>query len=178
MIVECLQRHLAVCAVADLPSFTKRDPKFWNVISLLGPQTPNPVKVNFRDHHRAHFDDVADAKAGTGGTIVNAATMRAVLKFVDDRSGQPILVHCVMGISRSPAAALVLLLRGLISSGEERPAQAAVETLLTIRPIARPNPLVLEIGLQCFLSEGDAKHTTNQVMERLRFLGSASSESA
>lgn len=177
MYIECLQRHLAVCAVADLPSFTRRDPKFWNLISLLGPQTPSPVKVNFKDHHRAHFDDVADAKAATGGTIVNAATMRAILKFVDDRPGQPILVHCVMGISRSPAAVLVLLLRGMISSGEEHPADAAVESLLTIRPIARPNPLVLEIGLQCFLSEGDAKQISNQAMERLRFLGSASSES-
>lgn len=180
MFIACIQRHLAVCSLTELPALTKRDPKFWNVISLLGPQSPSPTKVNFRDHHRAHFDDVCavpSTNAEAGGVVVNAPTMRGILKFVDDRPGQPILVHCVMGISRSPAMALVLLLRGLIAGGETSPAKAALESLVTIRPQARPNPLVLQTGLECFITESKAKRLTAQVLEKFRAFGSATSDS-
>ena len=180
MFIACLQRHLAVCALAELPAFTKRDQKFWNVISLLGPQSPSPTKVNFRDHYRAHFDDVCAApstNAESGGVVVSSPTMRGVLKFVDDRPGQPILVHCVAGISRSPAAVLVLLLRGLIAAGDAMPVQTSMETLLTIRPQARPNPLVLQTGLECFLSASEAKRLAERAMEFLRASGSTASES-
>lgn len=181
MFIACIERHLAVCSLTELPAFTKRDPKFWNVISLLGPQSPSPAKVNFRDHHRAHFDDVCavpNANAEAGGVVVNAPTMRGMLKFVDDRTGQPILVHCVMGISRSPAAALVFLLRGLIAAGAKNPAAVGLETLITIRPQVRPNPLVLKTGLECFLTESEAKLLIAQVLEHLRDFGSATSDSA
>lgn len=180
MFIECLQRHLAVCSLAELPSFTKRDPKFWNVISLLGPRTQRPISTYFKDHYRAHFDDVcAPTSSNTGiEVVVSAPTMFGILKFVDDRPSQPILVHCVMGISRSPATALVLLLRGLIAAGVRNPADVGLETLITIRPQARPNPLVLKTGLECFLTESEAKLLTAQVLEHLRDFGSTISDSA
>lgn len=181
MFIACIERHLAVCSLAELPALTKRDPKFWNVISLLGPQIPNPAKVNFRDHHRAYFDDVCavpKTNAEAGRVVVNASTMLGIMKFVDDRPGQPILIHCVMGISRSTAMALVLLLRGLIAASARNPAAVGMETLITIRPQANPNPLVLKTGLECFLTESEAKLLTAQMLEHLRDFGSATSDSA
>ncbi len=180
MFIAYIQRHLAVCSLTELPAFTKRDPKFWNVITLLGPKSPSPARANFRDHHRAHFDDVCavpTTNAELGGVVVKAPTMRGMLKFVDERPSQPILVHCVMGISRSPAAALVFLLRGLVAAGDTNPAVTGLETLLTIRRQARPNPLVLQTGLECFLTEREAKRLTAQVLEKLRAFGSATSDS-
>ena len=178
MFIACIQRHLAVCSLAELPSFTKRDVKFWNVISLLGPQAQNPMRANFRDHYRAHFDDVCAAPSPhtDNGLVVSAQTMRGVLKFVDERPEQPILVHCVAGISRSPAAALVILLRGFLAAGESMPVQTAIEAILAIRPQARPNPLVLQTGLGCFVSEGEAAHITAQCMDVLRGRGSMASD--
>lgn len=174
MFVECIHRHLAVCSLADLPSFTKRDPKFWNVISLLGPRTQRPTSTYFKDHCRAHFDDVCALPSSHTGSevVVSAPTMRGILEFIDGRPGQPVLIHCVAGISRSPALALVILLRGFLAAGDSSGVHAAVETLLAIRPQARPNPLVLQIGLACFLSEAEAASVTDESLSILRQYGS------
>ncbi|HPA16171.1 MAG TPA: hypothetical protein PLU30_00390 [Verrucomicrobiae bacterium] len=166
MYIECLQRHLAVCAMRDLPQIAKRDPKFWNVVSLLGPEAPTPARLGFRDQHRAFLNDVRATAAGTEMDlrIVDENTMRGILEFVDERQGQPILVHCVAGISRSPAAALVFILRGLVAAGAESPAEMGIDTLLQIRPQARPNPLVLRAGLLCFLPQTEADGLLSEVM--------------
>lgn len=84
MFIECVQRHLGVCAYKDLSAFAKNDPKFWNLISLLGPEAPDPSKIGFRGHHRACFHDVGSSEIA-GSTLANLDAMREVLKFVDIR---------------------------------------------------------------------------------------------
>lgn len=172
MFVDCLERHLAVCAMRDLPRFAKHDPKFWNVISLLGPEAPTPPRTGFRDHHRAFFNDVRTDAGGaeTGIKLVDQGTMRGILKFVDDRPKQPILVHCVAGISRSPAVALVLLLRGMLNMGHGDPIPKAIDTLISIRPQARPNPLVLRAGLGAFLSQDKVEALVTRIMADSRMV--------
>ena len=156
MFIEFIHRHLGVCSYKDLPRFAKSDPKFWNLISLLGPEAPDPAKSGFRDHHRACFHDVGSSD-GEGNTLANLETMRAVLKFVDRRPGEPMLVHCAMGVSRSTATALVILLRGAIAEGTPDTVAACVDAIFQIRPQARPNSFVLFTGLQCFLGDAEAK---------------------
>ncbi len=156
MFIECIQRHLGVCAYKDLTAFAKNDPKFWNLISLLGPEAPDPSKIGFRGHHRACFHDVGSS-GGTENTLANLDAMREVLKFIDKRPGEPMLVHCAMGISRSTATALVILLREALANGTPDAVATCVDAIFQIRPQARPNSFVLFTGLQCFLDKSEAK---------------------
>lgn len=167
MFVSCLQRHIAVCAFADLPGYAKRDPGFWNVISILGPEAPSPSLPGFRAHHRAHLDDIRikeQSQASTSGMTAGIASMQRILNFVDARPGEAVLIHCLAGVSRSPAVALIFILRALRDAGASVPVPAAVEALLAIRPQAQPNPLVLEMGLRCLLSEEEAGCLKAEVM--------------
>lgn len=72
------------------------------------------------------------------------------------------MVHCLAGLSRSPAVALTLIVRGLLAHGAVLDAQSAlvdraVELLLQIRPQSRPNVLVLHVGLEQFLPPDAAR---------------------
>ncbi len=167
MFIPYLQRHIAVCALADLPGYAKRDPGFWNVISVLGPEAPSPSMSGFRAHHRAHLDDIRapeQSRVGANGMTAGIAFMRGILNFVDARPGEAVLIHCLAGVSRSPAVALILILRALREVGTSDPVSEAVNTLLAVRPQARPNPLVLGMGLRCFLSKDEAECLNAGVM--------------
>lgn len=64
---------------------------------------------------------------------------------MDRNKAGPILIHCVAGLSRSTAVATAIIVRGLLDAGVSATAVAgeAVERLLSIRPPACPNGLVL-----------------------------------
>jgi predicted protein tyrosine phosphatase len=53
-----------------------------------------------------------------------------------------LLVHCHAGVSRSTAAAALILMQ----ANPEWPASAALDAVAAIRPLAWPNLLILEIG--------------------------------
>ncbi|MCU0776148.1 MAG: hypothetical protein MUF86_00575 [Akkermansiaceae bacterium] len=88
-----------------------------------------------------------------------------VFRFADSMPGEPLLVHCWAGVSRSTAVALVLIVRAMHFDGytEDEIVSEACEILLEIRPQAAPNPLVLEIGLSRFMDADSA----NRLMVRL-----------
>ena len=60
---------------------------------------------------------------------------------VSETPGAHLLVHCRAGVSRSTAAALILL-----QVHPEWPASAALHAVAAIRPRAWPNLLILEFG--------------------------------
>lgn len=167
MFIECIQRHLGVCAYKDLGGFAKTDPKFWNLISLLGPEAPDPRKDGFRGHHRACFHDTGSSGAANN-TLANQEVMRGVLRFVDERPGEPMLVHCLMGISRSTATALVILLRGALANGTPDPVSTSIDAIFQIRPQAKPNSFVLLTGLRCFLGEAEAYSVLREAYRDVR----------
>lgn len=162
MFIASLQRHLNVCAQVDLPAFAKRDPGFWNVISIREPSRPVPNPVGFRKFHTTLCLDIV----GTDGleeSELNKAPrpeyLEEIFRFADSVPGQPLLVHCWAGVSRSTAVALALIVRAIHADdcSEDEMMNEACEMLLAIRPQAAPNPLVLELGLAQFL-DSDSAH--------------------
>lgn len=162
MFIECIQRHLSVCGQLDLPKIAKRDPNFWNVISIREPTRPAIDPRGFKHIHKAIFYDAntQDEKyfEGTMG-IPRREHLDGILRFVDSIAGEPLLVHCWAGVSRSTAVALTLIAREMHNDGFDlfKIRKMAPEILLAIRPRATPNPLILELGLACFLSAEQAK---------------------
>jgi len=165
MFIETIQRHLTVCAQADLPMRAKLDRGFWNVISMREPARPPIQTQGFKQIHTvivydADTQDEAHFEGMLG--IPRREHIEGVYRFVDSIAGEPILVHCWAGISRSTAVALSLIAREMHADGFdlEEIRKESPEILLAIRPRATPNPLILELGLAAFLPAEEARRLT------------------
>jgi predicted protein tyrosine phosphatase len=61
---------------------------------------------------------------------------------LNDRAGSHLLVHCHAGVSRSTAAAALIM----VQMHPDRPARVALDTVVRMRPRAWPNLRMLEFG--------------------------------
>lgn len=168
MFIESLHRHLHVCAQVELPRYSKRDPEFWNVVSIREPYRPVPNATGFRKFHTMLCLDVVGTDGMDESELIHAPReehLDAVFRFADSVPGEPLLVHCWAGVSRSTGVALALIMRAMHLDGysEDEIITEACGILLDIRPQAAPNPLVLEIGLSRFMEATSA----NGLMVRL-----------
>lgn len=157
MYIEELGRHLAVSSIPELERALKRDAGFWNVISIREPAVPRPAFVRFAKRvHEEIFEDRENIDPDLACAPPRREHLASIFRFVDAHPREPILVHCLAGLSRSPAVALALIVRALWAHGSDLGAlpklvEQAVNLLLQIRPQSRPNALVLQVGLEQFL---------------------------
>lgn len=132
---ECCARHRA----GSLLSLVASDQQFHR-----------PACIRADRHRRIHLNDIA---AETAGLVLPAE--RHVLEIIDfarlwDRQ-EVLVVHCWMGISRSPAAALIAAL----AIDPEQDDEQLVRHLRSVSPASTPNPLLIEIA-DGLLSRGGA----------------------
>jgi len=169
MFIESIQRHIAVCGFSELPRFAKSDPDFWNLVSILEPSAPRFTIRGFRKIHVVRCYDVTGDEGIDGNDMLGVPRsehLRAIYQFADSLPGQPLLVHCRAGVSRSAAVALAIIVRAMHLGGasyDEIRVQAP-ETLMQIRPQATPNPLILELGFSEFLSTETAKQLMIEIV--------------
>jgi predicted protein tyrosine phosphatase len=117
------------------------------VLSILDPAWPDPEAfLDFPPHRREalRFHDVIASTPGT--TLPTEEDVARLLAFGGDvmvaGEAAHLLIHCHAGISRSTAAAALLL-------AQEDPARAAEDIFAEIgrlRPRAWPNLLLLDLG--------------------------------
>lgn len=150
MLVPELGRHLSVCGIDDIPVMLKRDPGFWNVISIRETSTVRPSFKGAKKVHHAIFYDIEEpnAPAAEGFRAPTEEDIQLALSFVDSVPAEPILIHCRAGVSRSTGLAVVLMVRGLLERGRTPEAVDIVDRLLAIRRQAVPNVLVMRLGFQ------------------------------
>ncbi len=101
-----------------------------------------PAVIEATRHLLLNMNDIAFS--GTVGLVAPAEEHLAdIVRFARDWDrGAPLLVHCWMGVSRSPAAALIAALA-------VEPDQDDMELALRLRtasPYATPNARIIEIG--------------------------------
>ena len=80
-------------------------------ISISNPDAPDLVlSAKFKEVLRLRFDDVDERDVGSGYFVdFNEAHAREILAFADRwRAVDRIVVHCLAGLSRSPAVAIGL----------------------------------------------------------------------
>ena len=118
MLIEELGRHLSVCSIPELERSLKMDPKFWNVVSIREPSVPRPASLRHAKRvHEVIFEDRENIDPDGLGAPARVEHLTGIFQFVDAYPGEPILVHCLAGLSRSPAVALALIVRGLVERG-------------------------------------------------------------
>lgn len=138
-----------VCSLADLPSVTS-ELRPTHMVSLLSdvqfPDTPESVVPG--GHLKLQMHDIWHPQPGC---IAPAPEhLESLLDFARrwQRSG-PLVIHCLAGVSRSTAAALVVLC--CYNGGRER---EAVRLLRERAPHAYPNRLIIELADELMACDG------------------------
>lgn len=132
--------QLYVCGLDDVAACATRV-RPQRLISLLAPtaQPPTPPGMGAANHLRVEIEDV-DLPGAQGAP--ESRHIEALVRFVRaSRAHESILIHCAMGISRSPAAALIALV--LDAPGLEHRAAAL---LRTAGPHVVPNRLMIALA--------------------------------
>jgi predicted protein tyrosine phosphatase len=114
------------------------------MISLMAKEQAfhRPGVIAADRHLLLHMNDIAFK--GTGNLVApEEAHVRQLIDFAaawDQRS--PLLIHCWMGVSRSPAAALIAAL----SLAPDQDEITLAKRLRSASPYATPNARIVEIG--------------------------------
>lgn len=130
-----------VCSLLEMESHVRRlAPR--RLVSLVraDEQPPTPAGVRTEHHLRLEIDDISDPLEGH--ILPSELHVRRLIDFL--RAQEPdeaLLVHCVAGISRSTAAALVAL--ALDAEGREL---EAAQRLREAAPHALPNRRIIELA--------------------------------
>lgn len=119
----------------------------WDVLSV-GSALPNPAHCH--RHAQVDCDDIVqpDGASFEHPRVPSADHVRAALAFAREAADAPLLIHCHMGLSRSPAIAWCILLQRLGS------AHAATEAVFVLQPRAIPNRLLIRHGLEVLTGSG------------------------
>jgi predicted protein tyrosine phosphatase len=131
---------LVVCALADAPKMARRHAPD-GIVSLLSEAQTPPRLVGEAPRLALRFHDIAAPRRGL--TAPDADAVARLLEFAAARGREgTLLVHCWMGISRSPAAAFILACAAAPATPEEGIARA----LRRAAPTATPNPLLVSLA--------------------------------
>ena len=147
---------ITICGIDELVDHS--DAKVTHVLSILDPSTPEPEAFGAYGEHaklELRFHDVIEANV-PGYDSPQPHHIEALLEFGRGLIAMPpgeghLLVHCHMGISRSTAAALLLL----AEATPDRPAREMMAEIADVRAKAWPNLRMIEIGDQMLGLKGN-----------------------
>jgi predicted protein tyrosine phosphatase len=151
--VDIADFDLTICGLDELRAHTAA--QVTHVLSILDPDTPVPREFEryaaLRQHWVLRFHDVSapigDAQAPEQADVEQILAFAAELQAGDPDAH--LLVHCHAGVSRSTAAAAILLAQR--NPGREA---EAFRYVARIRPGAWPNRRMVEIADRLMHREG------------------------
>lgn len=133
--------RICVCGLDDMPQMVDQI-RAGRLISLLpaAEQPPTPRQLKASDHLRLLIDDIDRPQPGF--CAPGRLHVEKLLGFL--HASPPtasLVIHCLAGVSRSPAAALIAL--SLDAPGRER---EAASLLRRAAPFASPNRLLVQLA--------------------------------
>jgi predicted protein tyrosine phosphatase len=136
--------QLTICGIDELCLHCEG--RVTHVLSILDPGCPDPEAFSAFDPHQRlelRFHDVIDAEPGW--IAPEQRDIERMLVFGRELTkgrDNHLLVHCHAGVSRSTAAATLVLAQ----SRPDRPAEEVLLAVVRHRPRAWPNLRILELG--------------------------------
>lgn len=139
-----------VCNLYEMPAHVGRlRPS--HLVSLVTPveQPPTPKEIHAERHLRIEIDDISEPVPG--GILPESHDVERLIAFlrVWQHEDAPLVIHCVAGISRSMASALLALV--LKAGGREAEAAARMRAAA---PHAQPNRRIIALGDEILGLEG------------------------
>jgi predicted protein tyrosine phosphatase len=138
-----------------------------HVLSILGPEWPEPPAfAEFAPHRRLtlRFHDIIEPTPGLlAPSRDDVARLLEFGRELDQPAQSHLLVHCHAGVSRSTAAAALILAQ----AHPERPAREALDRVARMRPRAWPNLRILEFGDALLGRNGEIVAAASAVYRRV-----------
>ena len=135
-----------------------------HVLSILDPEWPDPSAFDaFAPHRRLalRFHDIIEPLPDR--LPPSRQDVEELLAFGRELDAGHLLVHCHAGVSRSTAAATLILAQAF----PDRPAHDAFEAVVRLRPHAWPNLRILEFGDELLGRAGEIVGAAAQVYRRV-----------
>jgi predicted protein tyrosine phosphatase len=157
--------EMTICGIDELGLHC--DGRVTHVLSILDPGSPEPRAFgDFDPHERLElrFHDVIEA--GAGWTAPDRQHVEGLLAFgrrLTEVQDPHLLVHCHAGVSRSTAAAALILAQ----ARPDRPADEALHTVVRRRPRAWPNLRIIELGDGLLGRRGEIIEATRTLYRRV-----------
>jgi predicted protein tyrosine phosphatase len=158
--------RLTICGLGEIAEHCARD-GVTDVVSILDPDWPTPEDLALYAGARRlmlRFHDEIDPHPGI--ILPDRADVAQLLAFGRGLAQQRqahLLVHCHAGVSRSTAAASLVLAQ----AAPERPAAAAIEAVAALRPQAWPNLRIIELGDELLGRGGEIVDATRAHYRRM-----------
>jgi len=173
MYVEAIGQQIAICSFDEAAELTVLDKNFWNVISIHGPQDRKAQLRLAKTVHYCCFDDVEEeAEDSTFLRSPRAIDVAGIFDHIRSLGfgppAPPLMIQCLKGISRSAAVALAWVY-GQLPPTDDRAARS-INLIQEVRPQARPNQLVLALGLAQFMEPAEARRLACGMAFELRFM--------
>lgn len=132
--------RICVCGLDEMPGMVEKL-RPGRLISLLPAQDQprTPAHLRASDHLRILVDDIDEPWAGP--TVPARMHIKQLVSFLRVSPPSSMVIHCMAGVSRSPAAALIAL--ALRAPGRELEAARLVRKA---GPFVRPNRLIVELA--------------------------------
>jgi predicted protein tyrosine phosphatase len=172
---EPMPFRITICGIDELGSHCTGG--VTHVLSILDPGWPEPEAFGvFDPHHRLElrFHDVIESHPGW--LPPERWDVERLLDFGRDfigARGTHLLVHCHAGVSRSTAAATLVLAQ----THPNRPAAEALQEVVRLRPRAWPNLRIIELGDELLARGGEiveaARAHYRRALEREPWLADA-----
>jgi predicted protein tyrosine phosphatase len=136
--------RITICGILELGEHSAAG--VTHVLSILGPNGLDPPQfAEFAPHRRLvlRFHDVIEPLPNQiAPTRTDVERLLVFGREVGETPDAHLLVHCHAGVSRSTAAAALIMMQ----ANPEWPASAALEAVAALRPRAWPNLLILKFG--------------------------------
>jgi predicted protein tyrosine phosphatase len=136
--------QLTICGIDELACHSAAG--VTHVLSILDPGWPEPEPLNVFDLNRRlrlRFHDVIESQPGW--IAPERWDVELLLAFSRDLVASQethLLIHCHAGVSRSTAAATLVLAQ----TRPDRPADEVLQEIVRLRPRAWPNLRIIELG--------------------------------
>jgi predicted protein tyrosine phosphatase len=157
--------RITICGIPELDEHCAAG--VTHIVSILDPESPDPPTfAKFAPHWRLdlRFHDIIEPnRCQLAPSRGDVAQLLGFGRELNDRAGNHLLVHCHAGVSRSTAAAALIM----VQMHPHRPARVALDTVARMRPRAWPNLRMLEFGDALLGRNGEIVAAASAVYRRV-----------
>jgi predicted protein tyrosine phosphatase len=157
--------RITICGILELGEHSAAG--VTHVLSILGPNGADPPEfAEFAPHRRLdlRFHDVIETLPDQiGPTRTDVERLLVFGREVGETPDAHLLVHCHAGVSRSTAAATLIMMQ----ANPEWSASDALEAVAALRPRAWPNLLILELGEALLRRNGEIVAAVGAIYRRV-----------